>query len=56
MPQIKALFPEAEVKIIKGATHWVHADAPEQLLKEILDFELESGGNNVHQRIDSKKP
>ncbi len=38
LPQIKALFPKAQIKTIKNATHWVHADAPEQMLKEILSF------------------
>jgi hypothetical protein len=28
---IKSMFPEAIIKTISGASHWVHADAPEEL-------------------------
>ncbi len=31
IPLIKSMFPEAIIKTISGATHWVHADTPEEL-------------------------
>ena len=31
IPLIQSLFPQAILKTISGATHWVHADAPEEL-------------------------
>ena len=31
IPLIKSMFPEALIKTISGASHWVHADAPEEL-------------------------
>ena len=31
IPLIKGMFPEAIIKTISGASHWVHADAPEEL-------------------------
>jgi len=31
LPLIKSLFPDAIIKTISGASHWVHADAPEEL-------------------------
>jgi len=42
VPLIKSLFPEAVIKTISGASHWVHADAPEELcliLSAFLDRE-----------------
>jgi pimeloyl-ACP methyl ester carboxylesterase len=38
IPAIEKLFPLASIKTISGATHWVHADAPEELLALIIDF------------------
>ena len=35
---IKTLFPEAVVETIKNAGHWVHADAPEELLGLVKRF------------------
>lgn len=35
---IKKLFPEAVIKTISGATHWVHADAPEELCSMLSSF------------------
>ncbi len=37
-PLIKNLFPEAVIKTIDGATHWVHADAPEKLCALLSEF------------------
>ena len=44
IPLIKSMFPEALVKTIPGASHWVHADAPEELcylLSSFLDRECQ---------------
>ena len=35
---ITNLFPEAIIKTISGATHWVHADAPEELCYLLSGF------------------
>lgn len=40
IPIIEKLFPFSSLKTISGATHWVHADAPEELLSLTLDFLL----------------
>jgi len=36
--EIQDLFPNARLATIKGAGHWVHADAPRELLQLILGF------------------
>jgi pimeloyl-ACP methyl ester carboxylesterase len=36
--EILKLFPMAEIKTIAAANHWVHADAPEEFLKLVLEF------------------
>ncbi len=38
IPLIKSMFPEAFIKTISGATHWVHADAPEELCYLLSGF------------------
>jgi esterase len=38
MPLIKKCFPLAEMTIIKGAGHWLHADEPEKFLEEVNNF------------------
>jgi pimeloyl-ACP methyl ester carboxylesterase len=46
IPMIKSLFPEAVIKTITGASHWVHADAPEELcflLSSFLERECNYG-------------
>lgn len=35
LPQIRALFPSAEVDFIADAGHWVHAEQPERLLERM---------------------
>lgn len=35
---IVSLFPNSEIKTIEGAGHWVHADKPDELLKEVAHF------------------
>ena len=37
-PLIKSMFPEVIIKTISGATHWVHADAPEELCYLLSGF------------------
>lgn len=36
--EILALFPEASVKVVMEAGHWVHADKPQAFQKIVLDF------------------
>lgn len=38
IPLINILFPAAVIKTISGATHWVHADAPEKLADILNEF------------------
>jgi len=38
IPLIKNLFPEVLIKTISGASHWIHADAPEELCVLLSDF------------------
>lgn len=35
---IRRLFPLAEIQTIPAADHWVHADAPEEFVRLVLDF------------------
>ncbi len=37
-PLITHYFPQAELKTIADAGHWVHAEQPELLFKEVLEF------------------
>jgi esterase len=46
IPLITSLFPEVVIKTISGASHWVHADAPEELcfmLSSFLERECKFG-------------
>ena len=38
MPNIKTIFPNAQVYTIPLATHWVHSDAPDDLCAVLGDF------------------
>ena len=38
IPLIENLFPSAIIKTISGASHWVHADAPEELCYLLSSF------------------
>ncbi len=38
LPEIRNRFPEAELLTIPDAEHWVHADAPEEFAKGVVDF------------------
>lgn len=42
-PEIEALFPQARIVTIKGAGHWVHAEAPDAFFSTILAFLQASG-------------
>ena len=35
---IRRQFPAAEIQTIAAAGHWVHADAPEEFVRRVLDF------------------
>jgi len=35
---ILGYFPESSIKTIEGAGHWVHAEAPKELLESVLGF------------------
>ena len=37
-PLIRELFPQAQILTIAEASHWVHADEPEEFLRLLLDF------------------
>jgi esterase len=37
---IAALFPRAELVTIKNASHWVHADAPDDFAQTVIEFLL----------------
>jgi pimeloyl-ACP methyl ester carboxylesterase len=37
-PLIYELFPQAKIETIAEASHWVHADAPEEFLRLTLEF------------------
>jgi pimeloyl-ACP methyl ester carboxylesterase len=37
-PRIRELFPQAQLETIAEASHWVHADEPEEFLRLLLDF------------------
>ena len=38
LPDIRRLFPEADLATIDGAGHWVHADAPQALAETVISF------------------
>ena len=38
LPQIHHFFPQATVRRVTGASHWVHADAPAPFLREVETF------------------
>ena len=37
-PLIKKIFPQAQIKMIEGAGHWVHAEQPDTLYEVVTDF------------------
>ena len=36
--KIEEMFPQSEIKIIRGAGHWLHAENPTDFCEEILSF------------------
>lgn len=36
--EIRRIFPAVEIQTIATANHWVHADAPEEFVRLVLDF------------------
>ena len=40
IPNIKAKFPNAQVKTIDRAGHWVHAEAQDEFVKMVMDWLL----------------
>jgi esterase len=38
IPDIKAIFPHAQLVTIPGVGHWLHAEAPQVFSKVVLDF------------------
>lgn len=38
IPSLKSLFPQANVVTIPNAGHWVHAEAPQEFARVVLDF------------------
>jgi esterase len=37
-PLICRLFPRAQIRIVQGADHWMHADVPETFLRNVQEF------------------
>jgi pimeloyl-ACP methyl ester carboxylesterase len=37
-PLIQELFPHAEIRTIENATHWLHADAPDEFVRLVREF------------------
>lgn len=35
---IHQLFPQAEIQTVESATHWLHADAPEEFVQRVTEF------------------
>jgi len=35
---VYALFPYAEIKVIKGAGHWLHAEKPDEFCEQVMAF------------------
>ena len=38
IPDIRKLFTNVKIETIPGASHWVHADKPEEFLKLVIEF------------------
>ena len=37
-PEIERLFPQAQIEVIANASHWVHADRPEKVVRVLESF------------------
>ncbi|MFW6350943.1 MAG: alpha/beta fold hydrolase [Bacteroidota bacterium] len=38
IPRIRKLFPDAQIKTIEGASHWLHAEKPKEFLDSVIQF------------------
>ncbi|MFW5708365.1 MAG: alpha/beta fold hydrolase [Bacteroidota bacterium] len=38
IPRIKKLFPQARIETIEGASHWLHAEKPDEFYDLVMDF------------------
>ena len=38
IPEIRKMFPQAVIRTIEGASHWLHAEKPDPFVKEVLFF------------------
>ncbi len=38
IPEIKKMFPQAVVRTLEGASHWLHAEQPDPFVREVLYF------------------
>src|SRR5262249_33104448 len=38
IPSLKSIFPQAQVITIPNTGHWVHAEAPQEFARVVLDF------------------
>ena len=38
MNEVRKLFPKAELRVIAGATHFVHTDKPEEFVEIVRNF------------------
>ena len=41
IPSLKSIFPQAQVTTIPNTGHWVHAEAPQEFARAVLDFLVE---------------
>jgi len=37
-PEIRRLFPKAQIEHISGAGHWVHSEKPHEFMRSVIDF------------------
>ena len=38
VPEIKSIFPNAEIQTIAGANHWIHATKPREFVESVVAF------------------
>lgn len=38
IPRIKRLFPQSHIETIEGASHWLHAEKPDEFFERVLHF------------------
>lgn len=44
---IRRQFPAARIITISSAGHWIHADAPDEFVWQVLGFLLTAGAGNI---------